>query len=243
MRRVYDDALPEDGTRVLVDRLWPRGLTKAQAELSEWCKQVAPSTALRRWYGHDPERFEEFARRYREELTEPERAEALAHLRELATERDADPAHGDQGPRHQCGSGARRAAGLRSVPWTPAPAAPPPWPAAALRRVLPTGGPPLVPPSTGGQPVLSRTRRPGHDRWRRWSAWVDGAGRVGCRTRWPARWARTASGWPRATWPRPGLQVLERNWRCAQGEIDIIALDGDCLVVCEVKTRRGTVVR
>ena len=64
--------------------IWPRGLTKAQAELSEWCKQVAPSTALRTWYGHDPERFEEFARRYREELTEPDRAEALAHLRELA---------------------------------------------------------------------------------------------------------------------------------------------------------------
>jgi uncharacterized protein YeaO (DUF488 family) len=85
VRRVYDDALPEDGTRVLVDRLWPRGLAKAQATLGEWCKQVAPSTALRRWYDHDPERFEEFARRYREELSEPERAKALAHLRELAT--------------------------------------------------------------------------------------------------------------------------------------------------------------
>lgn len=84
VRRVYDDALPADGTRVLVDRLWPRGLAKAEAGLSEWCKQVAPSTALRRWYGHDPERFKEFARRYREELAEPERAEALAHLRELA---------------------------------------------------------------------------------------------------------------------------------------------------------------
>jgi uncharacterized protein YeaO (DUF488 family) len=86
VRRVYDDALPGDGMRVLVDRIWPRGLTKAQAGLGEWCKQVAPSTALRQWYGHDPERFEEFARRYREELTEPERAEALAHLRELAAD-------------------------------------------------------------------------------------------------------------------------------------------------------------
>jgi uncharacterized protein YeaO (DUF488 family) len=84
VRRVYDDALPGDGTRVLVDRIWPRGVTKVEAGLSEWCKQVAPSTALRKWYGHDPERFEEFARRYREELTEPDRAEALAHLRELA---------------------------------------------------------------------------------------------------------------------------------------------------------------
>ena len=86
VRRVYEDVQPGDGARVLVDRIWPRGLTKAQAELSEWCKPVAPSTALRKWYGHDPERFEEFARRYREELTEPDRAKALAHLRELAAD-------------------------------------------------------------------------------------------------------------------------------------------------------------
>jgi uncharacterized protein YeaO (DUF488 family) len=74
VRRVYDDPAPGDGTRVLVDRLWPRGLTKERASLDEWCKQIAPSTELRTWYGHDPERFAEFTRRYREELTEPERA-------------------------------------------------------------------------------------------------------------------------------------------------------------------------
>ena len=84
VRRVYDEPDSHDGARVLVDRIWPRGLTKARADLAEWCKEVAPSTALRKWYGHDPERFEEFARRYRDELTEPDRAEALAHLRELA---------------------------------------------------------------------------------------------------------------------------------------------------------------
>ena len=84
VRRVYDDPAPGDGTRVLVDRIWPRGMTKEKASLDEWCKQIAPSTVLRKWYGHDPERFEEFTRRYREELTEPERAEALAHLRGLA---------------------------------------------------------------------------------------------------------------------------------------------------------------
>jgi uncharacterized protein YeaO (DUF488 family) len=84
VRRVYDDPGPGDGTRVLVDRLWPRGMTKEKASLDEWCKQIAPSTALRTWYGHDPERFGEFTRRYGEELTEPERAEALTHLRELA---------------------------------------------------------------------------------------------------------------------------------------------------------------
>ena len=84
VRRVYDAPAREDGTRVLVDRIWPRGLTKAEAHLDEWCKQVAPSTELRKWYSHDPERFHEFSRRYHIELRQLERSEALAHLRELA---------------------------------------------------------------------------------------------------------------------------------------------------------------
>jgi uncharacterized protein YeaO (DUF488 family) len=84
VRRVYDDPAPGDGTRVLVDRIWPRGMTKEKASLDEWCKQIAPSTELRKWYGHDPELFEEFTRRYRLELTGPEQTEALAHLRALA---------------------------------------------------------------------------------------------------------------------------------------------------------------
>jgi len=87
VRRVYEKPEPDDGTRVLVDRLWPRGLTKARAALDLWCKDVAPSDELRTWYGHDPERFEEFARRYRQELDDPQRASALAHLRELAQDR------------------------------------------------------------------------------------------------------------------------------------------------------------
>jgi uncharacterized protein YeaO (DUF488 family) len=87
VRRVYDAPGPGDGTRVLVDRIWPRGMTREKASLDEWCNKIAPSTMLRKWYGHDPERFEEFTRRYREELTEPERAEALAHLRGLAKTR------------------------------------------------------------------------------------------------------------------------------------------------------------
>ena len=84
LKRVYDPPSTGDGARVLVDRLWPRGLSKERAALREWVKQVAPSTALRNWYGHDPERFEEFGRRYRRELNDPERAEALQHLRDLA---------------------------------------------------------------------------------------------------------------------------------------------------------------
>jgi uncharacterized protein YeaO (DUF488 family) len=84
VRRVYDEPSPEDGTRVLVDRIWPRGLAKERAGIDEWAKAVAPSTELRRWYGHDPARFEEFRRRYQAELAEPERRAALRHLRELA---------------------------------------------------------------------------------------------------------------------------------------------------------------
>ena len=84
VRRVYDPPAQEDGTRVLVDRIWPRGLAKARATLDEWCKDIAPSTELRKWYSHDPERFEEFTRRYHAELRQPERSGALAHLRELA---------------------------------------------------------------------------------------------------------------------------------------------------------------
>jgi uncharacterized protein YeaO (DUF488 family) len=84
VRRIYDEPADDDGARVLVDRVWPRGLSKGKARIDEWCKQVAPSTQLRTWYGHDPGRFEEFARRYHAELKDPERAQALAHLRQLA---------------------------------------------------------------------------------------------------------------------------------------------------------------
>jgi uncharacterized protein YeaO (DUF488 family) len=84
VRRVYDAPEASDGRRVLVDRLWPRGLTKAAAHVDEWLKAVAPSDELRRWYGHAPARYEEFLRRYGNELQEPERARALLQLRELA---------------------------------------------------------------------------------------------------------------------------------------------------------------
>ena len=82
--RVYDELQPADGTRVLVDRLWPRGLHRDDPRVGRWCKQVAPSTELRRWYGHDPQRSAEFARRYRAELATPETALALDELRALA---------------------------------------------------------------------------------------------------------------------------------------------------------------
>jgi uncharacterized protein YeaO (DUF488 family) len=84
VRRAYDEPSASDGSRVLVDRLWPRGISKDRAHLDEWCKDVSPSAELRKWYAHDPDRFEEFRSRYEEELNQPDRAEALQHLRELA---------------------------------------------------------------------------------------------------------------------------------------------------------------
>jgi uncharacterized protein YeaO (DUF488 family) len=81
--RAYDAPADAPGSRVLVDRLWPRGVTKTALAIDEWAKDVAPSTELRRWYGHDPARFEEFARRYRAELAAEPAKKALAHLRSL----------------------------------------------------------------------------------------------------------------------------------------------------------------
>ena len=68
IKRVYDEPEPGDGYRVLIDRLWPRGLSKERASVDLWCKQVAPSTELRTWFGHRRERFAEFSRRYLQEL-------------------------------------------------------------------------------------------------------------------------------------------------------------------------------
>lgn len=84
VRRIYDDPSDGDGFRVLVDRVWPRGISKERAHVDEWCKAVAPSTELRKWYGHAPDRFDEFSRRYGKELEDPERAEALKHLEDVA---------------------------------------------------------------------------------------------------------------------------------------------------------------
>lgn len=86
--RVYGDSGRRgDDYRILVDRLWPRGQTKAAVDFDEWAKDAAPSTELRRWYGHDPEHFTEFARRYRAELVLEPGAEVLRRLREVRKER------------------------------------------------------------------------------------------------------------------------------------------------------------
>ena len=87
VRRVYEDPAPGDGARILVDRVWPRGVSKAAAKLDEWAKDLAPSAGLRTWYGHDPARFGEFRRRYLAELDAAGPRDRLAGVRALAAER------------------------------------------------------------------------------------------------------------------------------------------------------------
>lgn len=84
VKRVYEEPDPTDGLRILVDRLWPRGVGKQDLPHDAWLKDAAPSSELRTWYGHRPERFEEFARRYRKELRSGAPAAALEQLRQKA---------------------------------------------------------------------------------------------------------------------------------------------------------------
>ena len=77
IKRVYERPDKEDGTRILVDRLWPRGLTKAKASVDLWLKDIAPSTELRKWFGHEPGKWAEFKRRYRAELKKNDEQVAL----------------------------------------------------------------------------------------------------------------------------------------------------------------------
>ena len=81
LKRAYEPPASDDGTRVLIDRLWPRGVKKANAAIDEWMKEIAPSTELRKWFGHDPERWPEFRRRYKSEIRHhPEQFDRLRNL-------------------------------------------------------------------------------------------------------------------------------------------------------------------
>ena len=86
VKRIYDPSSPADGKRYLVDRVWPRGVSKDKAALDGWFKDIAPSTQLREWFHHEPKKWEEFRRRYREELAAPEAAELAARLRREASQ-------------------------------------------------------------------------------------------------------------------------------------------------------------
>lgn len=89
IKRAYDDASPDDGYRVLVDRLWPRGVSREHAGIHLWLKAVAPSPELRTWWNHDPARLDEFATRYRAELaTVPDASDGVAQLRAIAAAHD-----------------------------------------------------------------------------------------------------------------------------------------------------------
>lgn len=87
IKRAYDKPSPQDGVRILIDRLWPRGLSKAKLKIAAWPRELAPSTALRKWYGHEASRFAEFRRRYRAELAE--HAKELDALRAMVRGRNA----------------------------------------------------------------------------------------------------------------------------------------------------------
>jgi uncharacterized protein YeaO (DUF488 family) len=80
IKRAYEDPAPEDGYRVLVDRMWPRGRSKAELKLEQWARDLAPGPELRKWFGHDPERWDVFRQRYLRELGTPEQQERIRHL-------------------------------------------------------------------------------------------------------------------------------------------------------------------
>lgn len=84
LRRVYDEPESGEGTRVLVDRVWPRGISKDEADLDHWYKEIAPSSELRKWFGHDPKLWAAFKQKYRKELADDARQERLEELAELA---------------------------------------------------------------------------------------------------------------------------------------------------------------
>jgi uncharacterized protein YeaO (DUF488 family) len=84
LQRAYDEPTPDDGYRVLVDRVWPRGRTKEHLRLDEWARDLGPSTQLRKWFGHDPARWAEFQLRYHAELADPGRSQTLDELAKRA---------------------------------------------------------------------------------------------------------------------------------------------------------------
>jgi len=98
VKRVYDPSHAGDGKRILVDRLWPRGLSKEKAELDLWLKEISPSTELRKWFGHEPSRWAEFQKRYKQELGE--KAELVDELRQQASEEKITLLYGARDTEH-----------------------------------------------------------------------------------------------------------------------------------------------
>ncbi|MDQ7142095.1 DUF488 domain-containing protein [Mammaliicoccus lentus] len=89
INRIYED-YDKDNVRVLVDRVWPRGISKEKANLDHWIKEIAPSDSLRKWFGHDPEKFDSFKKKYKEELKSGEQKEALDQLKDIYKENNGN---------------------------------------------------------------------------------------------------------------------------------------------------------
>ena len=98
IKRVYDEPSETDGRRILIDRLWPRGVSKAKAKVDLWLKAIAPSTPLRQWFGHDPGKWEEFKKRYKDELDH--NGEAVAQLRALMAKEKVTLVYGAKDQEH-----------------------------------------------------------------------------------------------------------------------------------------------
>ena len=112
IKRIYEPALPADGCRVLVDRLWPRGLAREAAAIDHWFKEIGPTNALRTWFGHRPERWAEFSRRYRAELAGDGPAPLVRELVALARKGPlTTQEYDDRQPRDLKGDGRHRPAG------------------------------------------------------------------------------------------------------------------------------------
>jgi uncharacterized protein YeaO (DUF488 family) len=103
IKRVYDTTEPDDGKRILIDRLWPRGISKTAAHLDEWIKELAPSTELRNWFGHNDARWEEFRNRYIEELSSPDRMKLLKVLAKEAARETVTLVYGAKDIEHNNG--------------------------------------------------------------------------------------------------------------------------------------------
>ncbi|GAA0605785.1 DUF488 domain-containing protein [Virgibacillus siamensis] len=86
IKRIYEDASQDDGIRVLVDRVWPRGMSKEKANIDHWMKEIGPSSDLRKWFGHDPEKFTDFKGKYKDELSSGEQQDELSKLKDVTKE-------------------------------------------------------------------------------------------------------------------------------------------------------------
>ncbi|MBX3329737.1 MAG: DUF488 family protein [Nitrospira sp.] len=100
IKRAYSEPSLRDGVRILVDRVWPRGISKERARIVEWRKDLAPSTSLRKWFGHEPGRWTEFRRRYRAELARPEMMDELKKLARLSCKRTITLVYGAADEEH-----------------------------------------------------------------------------------------------------------------------------------------------